>query len=222
VHASFTFSSDHINASFRCSLDGAAYAACYRSVSLGPLAQGSHIFAVKASDAGLTSDPATFHWTIATPGGDVGTVPAALASATTVGQAQQDLSLFFAQYHMTVAITDIRPSQLAQRWDTWTPIGEGDLGALKGYGLALLDEWAKYPLDFIRVTRVTGVAFVTHLAVSGQLRAATYDVDGGVLYDDVGYVGYQGGEYVRLGIHHEFDHLLTYNVLGPFGQSDPT
>ena len=123
----FTFSSDHDVATFRCSLDGAAYAACYTPTTLGPLAKGNHTFAVKASDDGLTSEPATFRWTIATSGGDVGTVLAALANATTVAQAEQALNVFFAQYNMKVAITDIRPSLFARTWISWSYITQSDL-----------------------------------------------------------------------------------------------
>jgi hypothetical protein len=219
LDATFTFSSDHIGATFRCSLDGAVFTPCYSPMTYGPLAKGSRTFAVKASAAALTSDPATFDWTIATSGGDVGSVPAALAAATTVGQAEQDLSLFFAQYHMTVAITNIQPSTYAQTFATWTPIGEGDLPALKAYGAALLDEWAKYPLDYVRVTRVSGIVLVVNLATFGTKKGAMPDIGGDVMYYDIGH---GTDDYAREVIHHEFDHLLTYNLFGTFTPSDPT
>lgn len=218
LEASFVFSSNSAY-SFQCSLDGGAYADCGSPASYGPLAKGKHTFAVKA----LSGNPTIFGWTIASSGGDVRAIPAALASATTVSQAEQDLRDFFAQYHMTVAITNIQPSSLVRRWATWTALGEGDLSALKAYGVALVDEWAKYPLDWIRVTRVTGIALVTRLNVgafnaSATKRAALPDTVGEVMYYDIGY---GTDDYAREVIHHEFDHLFTYNILGGAG-NDPT
>ena len=224
----FTFSSDHDVATFRCSLDGAAYAACYTPTTLGPLAKGNHTFAVKASDDGLTSEPATFRWTIATSGGDVGTVLAALANATTVAQAEQALNVFFAQYNMKVAITDIRPSLFARTWISWSYITQSDLPALKVYGLILLDEWAKYPIDWIRATHVTGLQLITHMSVTGQIRAAAPDFYGNAVYYDIGYSGTLAGlptnVYARQVVHHEFDHLVNWTLFDSFrgcGFCDP-
>ena len=216
--AAFTFSSDHTGATFQCSLDGATYTDCTSPKTYPSLADGHHSFAVKASASGLSSTPATFDWTIPMrPGG--GGTPAALAGAATVGEAEQALRLFFAQYHMTVAITNIQPSQYAQAFATWTPVGGGDLPALKAYGAALIDEWAKYPLDWVRATRVSGIVLVDHLAVYGTPRAAMPDVGGDVMFYDIGY---GSGDYAREVIHHEFDHLLTYNLFGSFAPRDPT
>lgn len=62
----FTFSSNDGAASFECSLDGAAFAACTSPRSLTNLADGSHTFAVRAVDAvtGVDLTPATFTWTV--------------------------------------------------------------------------------------------------------------------------------------------------------------
>jgi hypothetical protein len=63
---SVTFTSEP-GASFQCSLDGGAYATCSSPLSIGPLADGSHTFAVKAIDAaGNASAPASVTWTVDT------------------------------------------------------------------------------------------------------------------------------------------------------------
>lgn len=66
--ASFTFSSNEPSATFACSLDGAAFAACTSPFTATGLAQGAHSFAVRATDAAGHDDPspATASWTVDT------------------------------------------------------------------------------------------------------------------------------------------------------------
>jgi len=64
--AAFTFTSNDATASFQCSLDGAAYAACASGQAYGGLAEGAHTFDVRAVDpiGNLDASPASQHWTI--------------------------------------------------------------------------------------------------------------------------------------------------------------
>src|SRR5204862_1839812 len=63
---SFSFSSE-AGASFQCALDGAAFAACSSPNSYTGVADGSHTFQVKATDAaGNTGAAASYTWTIDT------------------------------------------------------------------------------------------------------------------------------------------------------------
>ncbi len=59
------FTSNHVNASFTCSLDGAAYTSCTSPVTYNSLAEGGHFFTVKATDQWGTTDNtgATHVWT---------------------------------------------------------------------------------------------------------------------------------------------------------------
>ncbi len=64
--AAFTFTATPATgATFECSLDGAAYAACTTPANYTALALGSHTFGVRAVNAtGTDGTPATFAWTI--------------------------------------------------------------------------------------------------------------------------------------------------------------
>jgi hypothetical protein len=62
--AAFSFTGE-AGASFLCSLDGAAFAACTSSKSYTGIAAGSHTFRVEARDAaGNTGSPAAYTWTV--------------------------------------------------------------------------------------------------------------------------------------------------------------
>ena len=67
--ATFAFTSSDATASFECSLDGAAFAACASPASSSALADGAHSFSVRAHDpAGNTGAAAAYSWTIDTSG----------------------------------------------------------------------------------------------------------------------------------------------------------
>jgi fibronectin type 3 domain-containing protein len=68
ANASFTFSSSDVTATFECSLEGGAYAACISPRNYNGLADGSHTFAVRARDpaGNLDASPASYTWTIDT------------------------------------------------------------------------------------------------------------------------------------------------------------
>lgn len=64
--ATFTFSSDEADVTFRCAVDDSAFAPCETPLTTPALADGEHTFAVKAVDiAGNEDDsPATISWVI--------------------------------------------------------------------------------------------------------------------------------------------------------------
>jgi hypothetical protein len=66
--AAFEFSATEAGASFECSLDGAAYAACTSPTSYSSLADGAHTFQVRATDSSGNTDPtpASGSWTVDT------------------------------------------------------------------------------------------------------------------------------------------------------------
>jgi hypothetical protein len=63
--ATFTFSSPEAGSTFKCSLDGGAYAACTSPKTYSPLSNGGHTFAVQATDlAGNVGTSSTYAWTV--------------------------------------------------------------------------------------------------------------------------------------------------------------
>jgi PASTA domain-containing protein/Big-like domain-containing protein len=64
--ASFSFTADEAGSAFECSLDGGSFAGCSSPASYTGLADGSHTFAVRATDAAANTDPTpdTHSWTI--------------------------------------------------------------------------------------------------------------------------------------------------------------
>lgn len=71
--AAFAFTSNEMNVTYACSLDGGAMAACTSPFSTMNLAQGSHTFAVAATDAVGHTDPtpATRSWIVDTTPPDI-------------------------------------------------------------------------------------------------------------------------------------------------------
>ncbi|MDA0164689.1 Ig-like domain-containing protein [Solirubrobacter ginsenosidimutans] len=87
--ATFTYTSTEAGSTFQCSLDSAAFAACPAGYT--GLAQGSHTFAVRATDGvgNIDASPATRTWTVDTvapntdiTGGPTGTVASTSAAFT--------------------------------------------------------------------------------------------------------------------------------------------
>jgi len=95
--ASFGFTDNEVGAAYLCQLDGGVFSACPNPVTYaGPLANGSHTFAVEAVDlAGNASAPTTFTWSIvaityvqgnyATPQSSQATVSVPFTSAQAAG-----------------------------------------------------------------------------------------------------------------------------------------
>ena len=83
--ANFAFSASKAGSTFLCAQDGAVFAPCTSPVSLNGLADGSHTFAVKATDeAGNPSPATTFTWRVDTipPVATVNSGPASPTNAT--------------------------------------------------------------------------------------------------------------------------------------------
>src|SRR5439155_2401493 len=70
--ASFSLTATEGGSSFQCELDGAGFSACSSPKSYSGLAEGSHTFKVKATDAAGNTDasPASFTWTVDTTAPD--------------------------------------------------------------------------------------------------------------------------------------------------------
>lgn len=67
--ATFSFASSETPATFACSLDGGAFIACASPKTYDGLSDGSHVFAVRATDLAGNTDasPASYSWQVSTP-----------------------------------------------------------------------------------------------------------------------------------------------------------
>jgi hypothetical protein len=92
--ATFEFTSSESGATFECRLDGAAESACSSPVSYSGLANGPHVFDVRAVDRAGNRDPAPpiLSWTVAVAAGPFsgpgGVAPKSLSLRTAVNSPQ--------------------------------------------------------------------------------------------------------------------------------------
>jgi hypothetical protein len=138
-------------------------------------------------------------------------------AAQSVAQVQQIVQGFFSQYGMGAEITSVSPSNYAKQYSTYVTATPEDLCSLKAFSAILIDEWSKYPGDWVVSSGVKRVTIVKRLVVVGQNRAAMPDIGGSGVYYDFTY----SGDYIREVIHHEYDHLIEYNAYGTYSRSDP-
>ena len=148
-----------------------------------------------------------------------------LRSAKTLSQEDGVLRQFGADYGLKMSLETGSPSSYAQENATWNYIGGGDVVDLRAYAAVFIDEWAKYPRAWIRVSGVTTIVLVTDLVVSGAARAAMPDPIGKALYLDIlpggSIITAFDSDYARGVIHHEFDHDIEYDEFGTYSRADP-
>lgn len=142
---------------------------------------------------------------------------AQLANATTLAQAQSALAAFFSQYGLTAQVISTTPSSYVQGFSTHSLLNSGNLYQLKAYGKVFIDEWAKYPADWVKNSKLQKVAFVKKLTNQGIYVAALPDPIGDTLYYDVTY---GTGDYARNVVHHEYGHLIEYNYFNLYNRAD--
>jgi large repetitive protein len=86
--ATFDLGSNEAGSTFQCSLDGGAYAPCSTPATFGPLADGAHTFAVRATDpaGNVDTSPAVYLWSIdnVAPGTPALVAPADATSTNTL------------------------------------------------------------------------------------------------------------------------------------------
>lgn len=139
-------------------------------------------------------------------------------SAKTLGEAHATLQAFLDQYDLSLHTTKIEPSEYVQEHDSFQTLEESDLAAFKAYAKIFIDEWAKYPSDWIEGSNLKHIMIVKKLAVGDTERAATPDPVGDAVYYDIGY----GADlYAREVIHHEFNHQVEYEHFNSYARQDP-
>jgi hypothetical protein len=86
VMAQFRFKSNEMNVAFECSLDNGGYLPCASNDSFGPVGDGAHSFAVRATDRAGNADasPAIYAWSVdtSTPDTQILSGPPAASGST--------------------------------------------------------------------------------------------------------------------------------------------
>jgi hypothetical protein len=142
-----------------------------------------------------------------------------LDNAKTLADAHKVTQQFLDQYDLQLHTTEVKPSEYVQEHDTFRTLEEGDLAAFKAYAKVFVDEWAKYPQDWVRESNLKHIMIIKNLTVGDTERAATPDPVGDAVYYDIGY----GADiYAREVIHHEYNHQIEYEHFDSYSRDDST
>lgn len=102
---------------------------------------------------------------------------------------------------------------------TFQPVLPANQQKLDAHIEMFLDEFSKYPLDFVAVSKLRKVAFVEQLVNDGIHVAANPYAAAEILLLDVSFMSDQW--YPRYVLHHEFFHMLEEEWNGSFYFKDP-
>ncbi len=91
---------------------------------------------------------------------------------------------------------------------------------IERFAKVLVTELNKYPTDFIMNSGLKEVTLVANLRVGGQRRVAMPESETRTLYFDVNYPGARD-EYCSHAIHHEFFHMVYFEMHNYFYYKDP-
>lgn len=138
-----------------------------------------------------------------------------LTGAKSIEQAQKALQTFLHQYDLEANILSAESSTFG----SYDLLGSEDLDELKKYGSIFIDEWSKYPADWVKHTELKKIALVKNLTFGTIKRPAVPDGKDGVLLFDVGY---GAEEYARRVIHHEYFHNYVFSQYDRYDIPDQT
>jgi Putative zinc-binding metallo-peptidase len=102
---------------------------------------------------------------------------------------------------------------------SWELVQSSDQGDIDEFNRIFNAEWAKYPESVLDTSGLKKVYLVKNLTVDGQTRAAMPEpISEDALYFDISkhYLSSENGDYIRRVIHHEFAHLIIYNIHGDY------
>ncbi len=112
--------------------------------------------------------------------------------------------------------TEIRTESGSTYWAVWNEISNLQLEAYKSYASIFVDEWSKYPPEWIAIHDVNTIWLVSDLVVDGDPRAAMPDAPDAMVYD----ITYGAAEYAQSVIHHEWHHFVDYSRTNDYYFSD--
>ena len=101
---------------------------------------------------------------------------------------------------------------------SWTSAAQNSDEVLKA-AVLLQQEWLKYDSNTAQKTGIKKIYLVKDLAVNGQYRSGMPEpIYEDALYFDVSnaYLNSEDGAYMRRTLHHEYKHLIDYNIYGSY------
>lgn len=137
-----------------------------------------------------------------------------IESATTTAEVGAALTSFLGQYD---AVADITCGIVVTQ-HSCAPITGADLTNLRATARLFVEEWSKYPVDFVTGVSLGTVYFAKNLKIEPDARAAIPSADSNEMFYDIDYVF--SPEYMRGVIHHEFEHYVEYKVHGTYYYTD--
>jgi len=104
----------------------------------------------------------------------------------------------------------VRDKPLRQKWAAGEVTADpADAADVKTYTPLLVEEFALYPVGFVKRTKLRQIVLVKNLRFGKQRRTSVPDFTRNVLYIDVSR-GRKTEDYARRVIHHEYFHLIDY------------
>jgi hypothetical protein len=100
-----------------------------------------------------------------------------------------------------------------------TIVGGAPGESARAYAELFIEEFSRYPVEFVRRSRLKRIVFCTRLAFEGQPRGAVPDFANDTLYLDV-ECGGTGSDYQRSTLHHDYFHMVDYRDDGEVYRDD--
>lgn len=149
--------------------------------------------------------------------GMIGVAAGVGAAEPTRGDVRRQLDRLAAGYN--IEVVSVRPDfPVKTRYGAITGKAASRFQVRK-YAPLFTAEFALYPREFVKASRLKRVVFCTELAFAGQRRSAIPDFQHDTLYLDVGRAA-NDRTYLRKVLHHEFFHIVDYRDDGRLYRDD--
>lgn len=145
-------------------------------------------------------------------------IAAAETYEATVKDVQSELQNFMTRnkYPVKILAGEFKASGYAKEYAKWENLTDDDADMFSKYAKIFMNEWKKYPLDFVKKTKLKAFAFVRKMEVMKQLKGAMPDTEAHVMYLGID----DPWEYddpdtiLRYTLHHEYSHLIDDVIYG--------
>ena len=152
---------------------------------------------------------------------DAASVPVYPSSNSSVVAVSQDFELSKKSLADNGIVLSVEP-RVVLGYASWITPAQQDKDVIAAASV-LAEEWVKYDLTFIQNTGIKKIYLVRNLSVNGQARSGMPEpVLEDALYFDVAnnYLTSENGQYMRRTFHHEFRHLIDYNLYGTYSPAN--